>query len=235
MSRITQNKNRLAQTERLKMFEDRKEAGQKLAVALASYKNDNPIVLAIPRGGVEVGFYVAVFLHAPLSIIMVRKLPFPHNPEAGFGAIAEDGAVFLLKDTSIIMPPDTIKKVIKEQNDELKRRIKVLRNDEPLPEIKDRAVILVDDGIAMGSTMHAAVILCRNKGAKKIVVAAPVAAPSTAAEFMRVADDVVILEKPVNFHAVAQVYRNWYDVPDEEVIEIIKKFQTNQEEIYGRN
>ena len=207
------------------MFEDRKEAGQKLAIALSSYKNDKPIVLAIPRGGVEVGFYVAEFLQAPLSIIMVRKLPFPYNPEAGFGAIAEDGTVFLLEDASITVPPDTIKKIIKEQNAEVKRRIKILRKGQPLPEIKDRTVILVDDGIAMGSTMRAAVMLCRNKGAKKVVVAAPVTAPSTAAEFTRIADDVVILEKPANFHAVAQVYRNWYDVSDEEVIGIMEKLQ----------
>jgi putative phosphoribosyl transferase len=215
------------------MFEDRKEAGQKLAIALASYKNDKPIVLAIPRGGVEVGFYVADFLRAPLSIIMVRKLPFPYNSESGFGAIAEDGTVFLLGDASITVAPDTIKKIIKEQKDELKRRIKVLRNDEPLPEIKDRTVILVDDGIAMGSTMRAAIILCRNKGARKVVVAAPVTAPSTAAEFKRIADDVVILEKPANFNAVAQVYRNWYDVSDEEVIEIMGKLQINKEENHG--
>ncbi len=215
------------------MFQDRKEAGQKLAIALASYKDDKPIVLAIPRGGVEVGFYVADFLHAPLSIIMVRKLPFPHNPEAGFGAIAEDGTVFLLENASITVPPDTIKKIIKEQKDELKRRIKVLRNDEPLPEIKNRTVILVDDGIAMGSTMQAAIMLCRNKGAERVVVAAPVTAPSTAAEFMRIADDVVILEKPANFHAVAQVYKNWYDVSDQEVIGIMERLQINQEKNYG--
>jgi len=120
------------------MFEDRKEAGQKLAIALAAYKNDKPIVLAIPRGGVEVGFYVAEFLQAPLSIIMVRKLPFPYNPEAGFGAIAEDGTVFLIEDASITVPPDAIKKIIKEQNAEVKRRIKILRKGQPLPQIKDR-------------------------------------------------------------------------------------------------
>jgi len=123
------------------------------------------------------------------------------------------------------VPPDTIKKIIREQNAEVKRRIKILRKGQPLPEIKDRTVILVDDGIAMGSTMRAAIILCRNKGAKKVVVAAPVTAPSTAAEFKRIADDVVILEKPANFHAVAQVYRNWYDVSDQEVIGIMEKLQ----------
>lgn len=209
------------------MFDDRKEAGQKLAIALEAYKNDKPIVLAIPRGGVEVGFYVADFLYASLSIIMVRKLPFPYNPESGFGAIAEDGTVFLIENASITVPPDTIKKIIKEQREELKRRIKVLRKDRPLPEINDRTVILIDDGIAMGSTMRAAVMLCRNKGAKKVVVAAPVTAPSTADEFEQIADDVVILEKPANFRAVAQVYRNWYDVPDEEVIEIMEKSQNS--------
>ena len=205
------------------MFEDRKEAGQKLAIALTAYKENRPVVLAIPRGGVEVAFYVAQFLEATLSIAAVRKLPFPYNPEAGFGAVAEDGTVFLNEDAAVTVRPDAIKKIIKEQIGEVKRRIKILRKGQPLPEIKDRTVILVDDGIAMGSTMRAAVTLCRNKGAKKVVVAAPVAGPQTAAEFAQIADDVVILETPANFHAVAQVYRNWYDVPDGEVMEIMEK------------
>ena len=210
------------------MFENRKEAGKKLAIALAAYKNDKPIVLAIPRGGVEVGYYIADFLQAPLSIIVVRKLPFPDNPESGFGAVAEDGTVFLIEDVSRDVPPDTIKEIIKEQIAEVKRRIKVLRQDTPLPELKDKTVILVDDGIAMGSTMRAAVTLCRNRGAKTIVVAAPVAGPATAEEFAKIADDVVILEKPANFRAVAQIYRNWYDVSDEEVIEIMVKVVSRQ-------
>jgi putative phosphoribosyl transferase len=205
------------------MFEDRKEAGQKLGKALESYRGTNGIVLAIPRGGVEVGYYVAQYLRLPLSIIVVRKLPFPENPEAGFGAIAEDGSTFFIDRFHGQLPAGLTRRIIEEQKRELKRRIKVLREDKALPEIAGKTIILVDDGIAMGSTVQAAIMLCKNKKAAKIVVAAPVAGPATAAELQEVADEVVILERPPFFRAVAEVYKNWYDVPDDEVIDIMQK------------
>ncbi len=205
------------------MFQDRKDAGQKLGKALESYKDCDGLVLAIPRGGVEVGYYVAEYLKIPLSIVVVRKLPFPENPEAGFGAIAEDGSIFFVEDAAGGVPLKTVQKILNEQKWELKRRIKILRAGKPIPVIADKTVILVDDGIAMGSTVQAAVTLCKNKQAKKIVVAAPVAGQTTAAVLANTVDDVVILEKPVFFHAVAEVYENWYDVPDEEVIRIMQK------------
>jgi predicted phosphoribosyltransferase len=205
------------------MFEDRKQAGQKLAKALERYKKCSGIVLAIPKGGVEVGYYVAEHLELPLSIIVVRKLPFPQNPEAGFGAIAEDGSTFFVDLFYSQIPPQTVEKVLEQQKQELKRRIEVLRGGKPLPEITGKIVLLVDDGIAMGSTMQAAIKLCKNKKAKKIVVAAPVAGPATAAELAEVANEVVIIEKPPHFRAVAEVYENWYDVPDDEVIRIMRK------------
>src|SRR4030042_951134 len=205
------------------MFEDRKQAGRKLAKALERYKKCSGIVLAIPKGGVEVGYYGAEHLELALSIIVVRKLPFPQNPEAGFGAIAEDGSTFFVDRFQNQIPSYIIQKVLKEQQQELQRRIDVLRGGQPLPVITGKIVLLVDDGIAMGSTMQAAVMLCRNKKAKKIVVAAPVAGPATAAELAEVADEVVILEKPPFFRAVAESYRNWYDVPDDEAISIMQR------------
>jgi putative phosphoribosyl transferase len=180
-------------------------------------------VAAIPRGGVEVGYWVAQRLDADFSVIVVRKLPFPDNPEAGFGAIAEDGSRFLIEHGSAILDQRTIDAVIERQQREIQRRIRVLRQGRPPPEVKGRCVIVVDDGIAMGSTMQAAVQFCRSRHAASIVVAAPVAGPSAARQFADVADEVVILEKPRFFRAVAESYQNWYDVGDDEVISILQK------------
>jgi len=116
-----------------------------------------------------------------------------------------------------------IEQILAQQRLEIKRRIQTLREGRPLPSIKERTVILVDDGIAMGSTMHVAVELCRKKGAKKIIVAVPVAGRQTIQKFSQMADEVIVLESPVNFYAVAQVYENWYDVSDEEVLEFLKR------------
>lgn len=205
------------------MFENRRDAGQKLGQALENYKAGDGIVLAVPRGGVEVGYYVAERLQLPFSLVVVRKLPFPDNPEAGFGAIAEDGSIFLINRICAGLSCDLIQSVINEQKLELQRRIEVLRQGRALPEIKGKTAILVDDGIAMGSTMQAAIMLCRNKKAKKIVVAAPVAGPATAAELALEVDEVVVPEQPLFFRAVAEAYKNWYDVCDDEVIQIMKK------------
>jgi putative phosphoribosyl transferase len=205
------------------MFDDRKDAGQQLGKVLFKYKHVGALVLAIPRGGVEVGYYVAEKLSVPLSIIIVRKLPFPHNPEAGFGAIAEDGSVFLIDRVYNQISQEVAAEIIEEQKRELKRRIEVLRDGRPLPEISGKTVILVDDGIAMGSTMRAAVMLCKKKKAGKVIVSAPVAGPTTITELSEVVDDVVVLEVPTLFRAVAEVYRNWYDVSDDEVVHIMQK------------
>lgn len=207
------------------MFEDRKDAGKKLAKALAKYKDKNALILSIPRGGVEVGYQVAKYLNADFSLIATRKLPFPDNPEAGFGAIAEDGSTFIYESHAYYLSEETINKIIREQKQEIKRRIDVLRKGRPLPEVKNRTVILVDDGIAMGSTMKASVKLCKNKKAEKIVVAAPVSGKEVAEKLGKMVDEIVILEKPRFFQAVAQVYRNWCDVPDREVIEILEKWE----------
>lgn len=205
------------------MFEDRKDAGERLARALEKYKNTDVLVLGIPRGGVEVGYEVAKYLNAGFSILVSRKLPMPDNPEAGFGAIAEDGSTFIFKDAYGWLSQETINEIVEEQKGEIKRRIDVLRKGERLPEISGRTVILVDDGIAMGSTMRASLMLCKNKKAGKIVVASPVSSTSVANEIEDMVDEIVVLEKPRFFRAVAQVYRNWYDVPDREVIEIMER------------
>ncbi|WP_370573414.1 phosphoribosyltransferase [Methanomethylovorans sp.] len=205
------------------MFTNRKDAGKKLALALKKYRDHNVLVLAIPRGGVEVGYQVAEYLNADFSILISRKLPFPDNPEAGFGAIAEDGSVFIAADAVVWLPREQIERIEKEQVKEINRRIEVLRKGESLPEMAGRAVILVDDGLAMGSTMRAAIMLCRRKKAGRIVVAVPVAGKRISDEVSQIVDEIVVLEMPLNFMAVAQVYENWYDVSDAEVLDIMQR------------
>ena len=120
------------------MFKDRKDAGRKLAATLKAYRDDSALVLAIPLGGVEVGYYVAEYLKGRLCILVARKLPFPDNPEAGFGAIAEDGSTFILEYAARGLSAHTVQRVIEEQKREIRRRIAVLRNGQPLPQIADK-------------------------------------------------------------------------------------------------
>lgn len=207
------------------MFQNRKDAGQQLARALGKYKDKGVLVLAIPRGGVQVGYEVAQYLQGELAIIITRKLPFPDEPEAGFGAIAEDGSTYISESLSRWVSQRVIERIIKEQTQEIERRIKVLRNGRPLPRIEDRTVILVDDGIAAGSTMRASIALCRNQGAASIIVAVPVTGKRTAQDIGRLVDKIVVLETPPFFHAVAQVYEHWYDVQDDEVLAIMEKYR----------
>lgn len=207
------------------MFRNREDAGRRLAIALDAYRITNPLVLAIPRGGVEVAYQVADRLNAELAALVVRKLPLPRNPEAGFGAIAEDGSTFVFEHMAAALPEEVVGQIIETQKREVQRRIDVLRKGESLPNVADRTVILVDDGIAMGSTIRAGIKMCRNKRADQVIVAAPVASPSTVEQLDRLADDVVVVEQPQLFRAVAQVYENWYDVPDEEVIKIMDEYQ----------
>ncbi|MCQ6963733.1 phosphoribosyltransferase [Methanolobus chelungpuianus] len=214
-------------------FRDRKDAGLKLASRLEKYRGQNVLVLAIPRGGVEVGCIVAEHLRAQFSLLVTRKLPFPDNPEAGFGAIAEDDSVFIFEDAAMWVPSEDIERIVDEQSGEIRRRVQVLRGGRPLPEIGGRTVILVDDGLAMGSTMRASIMLCRKRNAEKIVVAVPVAGREVAEEVSRMVDELVVLEIPARFMAVAQVYMNWYDVSDDEVLEIIDKGCSETEQMEG--
>jgi len=211
------------------MFEDRKDAGKRLAKALTKYRNKDVLILAIPRGGVEVAYKVAEYLNAELNLLVSRKLPFPNNKEAGFGAIAEDGSTFIFKDVYMWLSEEKIEEIKIEQMDEVRRRIEILRQGKKIPGIKGRIVILIDDGLAMGSTMRAAIMLCKNKGAKKVIVATPVSGEDIAREIEEIVDEIVILEKPVFFQAVAQVYKNWNDVTDSEVIEILNSWQSRQQ------
>lgn len=215
------------------VFKDRRDAGEQLAQELERYRNDAPIVLGIPRGGVEVAYPVARSLDADLSLLIARKLPYPDQPEAGFGAVAENGSTVILEDASRWVSDETIQEVIAEQRREIVRRAAVLRKGKPLPDLEGRTVILVDDGIAMGSTMRAAIKCCRHEKAGKVVVAVPVSGPEVVeqigSERDGVPDDVVVLKQPRFFRAVAQAYERWYDVPDSEVVAIMDRWRSEHE------
>lgn len=215
------------------MFKDRKDAGQKLGRALKDYKDQGVLVLGIPRGGAEVAYQVAKHLNADFSILVARKLPLPHNPEAGFGAIAEDGSAVILERARRGITQQVSDALIEEQRREIKRRVAVLRGGEPLPKIEGRTVILVDDGIAMGSTMRASIQLCKERDAEKIVVAVPVSGKRVAKQIEEMVEDIVVLEQPPYFRAVAQVYQNWYDVPDREVLDIMRRWEVRAGEAHG--
>jgi predicted phosphoribosyltransferase len=211
------------------MFKDRKDAGQALAQELEPYRSEDVLVLAIPRGGVEVGYQVAKHLDADFSLLIARKLPYPDQPEAGFGAVAEDGSTVILEKASRWVSDETVEAVVEDQQQEIERRVAILRKGEPLPELEGRTVILVDDGIAMGSTMRAAIKLCRRRDAGKVVVAVPVAGQEVTEQFTGArdgfADKIVVLEQPTYFRAVAQVYERWYDVPDSEVVALMDQWR----------
>lgn len=212
------------------MFTNRKDAGKKLAEKLKSIGGNQVLVLAIPRGGVPVGYEIAKELNAEFSLLITRKLPFPDHPEAGFGAVAEDGSTVILREASANISRDVINTIIKSQTEEIQRRIKILRGGCPLPPFEKRTIILVDDGIAMGSTMRASIKMCAKRNPNQLIVAAPVASPeiTRALKIMDDVDETIILENPRFFYAVAQVYEDWYDVPDHEVINIMKEREQTQ-------
>lgn len=208
-------------------FRDRKDAGERLAQVLEKYRGQDVLVLAIPKGGIAVGVEVASRLAAEFSVLVSRKLPFPFEPEAGFGAMAEDGSLVIQPDAGRWLSPGDIERIKSEQEAEIARRVKLLRGGKPLPRMDGRTVILVDDGLAMGSTMKAAVGLCRRQNAGRVVVAVPVAGRRAATDLERSADEVVVLEKPANFMAVAQVYEHWHDVTDAEAVAALKTWKSH--------
>jgi len=212
------------------MFKDREDAGHQIAEAIKEYPMDNPLLLGIPRGGVPVAAVAAGDLGIHFSILISRKLPNPFNTESGFGAIAEDGTAVILEYATSGISEKEIERIRKEQLKEIERRIDVLRNGNPLPELKGRTVILTDDGIAMGSTMMASLKMCRNCKAGEIVVAVPVCSPRVRENIENLADRVMVLESPGNFRAVAQVYQKWYDLSDKDVKEILYTYSKIQEE-----
>ena len=201
-------------------FLDRRDAGRRLAEALRSYPDcQDPLVLALPRGGVPVAYEVAEALDAELDLLLVRKLGTPGQPELAMGAIASGGIEVL--NPSVVealgIDRETIDRVAEQEYAELLRRERAYRGTRPLPRIEGRCVILVDDGLATGSTMRAAVAAVRQRNPQRIVVAVPVAPPDTAERLRQEVDDVVVLLTPAYFAAVGQWYADFSQTTDEEV------------------
>lgn len=207
------------------MFDDRQQAGRLLARALSHYARRGPWVLGLPRGGVPVAYEVAEALGAPLDVCVVRKLGVPFQPELGMGAIAEGPSLWLNRDIveMIRIPPSELMRVVRREAHEVRRRVALFRGGRPPPDVRDRVVILVDDGIATGGTTRAAIKAMRKRGAQHIVLAVPVAAPETVAQLHREVDDLVCLHAPRTMWAIGMWYRDFAQVPDEEVIRLLQQ------------
>jgi putative phosphoribosyl transferase len=211
-------------SEAVYLFRDRTEAGRLLAQKLREYANrDDVVVLALPRGGVPVGFEVAKALNAPLDIFLVRKLGLPEQEELAMGAIAT-GGVRVLNDEvvrALDIPDEIVDAVAAKEERELERREREYRGGRAPVDVRGRTVILIDDGLATGSSMRAAALALRNKQPAQIVVAVPVGAPSTCAEFESEVDKVVCAVTPEPFWGVGQWYRDFSQTSDEEVRDLL--------------
>lgn len=206
-------------------FSNRVDAGKRLARMLKGIVGKNAIVLAIPRGGVVAGYEIAKELGLPLDVIIPHKLGAPYNPELAIGAITEDGTTILDDNlvTYMSVSQEYIKQESERQKQEIQRRLKLYRQDTPYPDLKGLQVILVDDGIATGSTMKAALASVRKKGAVSITVAIPVGPPSTITELKKQADGVICLYTPEYFQAIGQFYDDFSQTSDDEVIQLLNQ------------
>ena len=204
----------------MKRFDDRQDGGRRLANALRRYAGrEDVIVLGLPRGGVPVAAEVARALDAPLDVFLVRKLGVPGREELAFGAIASGGARVLNPDVvgSLGIDERTIEEVSARERAELERRAEAYRGTAAPPDLRDRTVILVDDGLATGASMRAAVEAVRGLGPERVVVAVPAAARQTSDELERTVDEVVCLLTPEPFFAVGMWYRDFSETTDDDV------------------
>jgi predicted phosphoribosyltransferase len=214
------------------LFRDRREAGRLLAEKLAAYANrPDVLVLALPRGGVPVGYEVARALSAPLDVFVVRKLGVPGYEELAMGAVAT-GGVRVLNDQLVErlgIPESLIDAVAARERQELARRERLYRGNRPPPDVRGRTVILVDDGLATGATMYAAIEALRQQNPARIVVAVPTASPETCEEMEIKADEVICAITPEPFHAVGRWYRDFSQTTDEEVGVLLAQRGTSED------
>jgi putative phosphoribosyl transferase len=207
-------------------FDNRVQAGHLLGQALHAYAERNDVlVLALPRGGLPVGFEIAKAIGAPLDVVMVRKLGTPGQEELAIGAIATGGARVLNQDlvAELGISEETINSITAREQQELERRSRAYRGQQPFPEVKGRCIIVVDDGLATGATMRAAVAALRAQAPARIVVAVPVAPPSTVGQIRQEADEIVCLDTPEPFLGVGRWYRDFPQMTDEEVKDLLAR------------
>jgi putative phosphoribosyl transferase len=213
-------------------FRNRSEAGRRLAAELQAYAHrSDVIVLALPRGGVPVGFEVASALQAPLDVFVVRKLGLPWHEEFAMGALASGGVRVLDDDVIRIagVSETDIQRVITVEQAELERREQQYRGARPFPDLSGKTIILVDDGLATGATMRVAVAALRKKGPARVVVAVPVAAPEVCDAFREVADEIMCVETPELFQAVGQWYDDFSQTTDSEVHALLDRSRETRE------
>jgi putative phosphoribosyl transferase len=206
------------------MFRNRREAGRAVGERLAEMSFDNVVVLGLPRGGVPVAFEIAQALHAPLDVLLVRKVGVPSQPELAMGAIAEDD-VRVVNDRvlrAVGVPDEEFVRVEAAERQELERRALRYRGNRPRVDLAGHTAILVDDGVATGATARAACLVARLHGATRVVFATPVAPPSAVAELSRDADEVIALETPEAFYAIGQFYDDFGQTGDDEVVLLLR-------------
>ena len=210
------------------LFRDRTDAGRRLAARMTEYAGRSDVlVLALPRGGVPVAFEVARALRAPLDVFLVRKLGVPGQEELAMGAIASGGVRVVNEDVvrHLGIPPEVIDAVAAREQGELERRERAYRDERPAPDVRGRTVILVDDGLATGSTMRAAALALRQQGPARVVVAVPVASREACEEFRGEVDDIVCAATPEPFMGVGRWYEDFSQTTDEEVRELLAHAQ----------
>ena len=209
------------------IYENRSDAGKRLARELAGYKSQEPLILALPRGGVPVGAEIAKALDAPLDLILVCKLGVPMEPELAMGAVIDGAEPHVVRNEDIIallaMPEEEFEQICARELAEIERRRKLYLADRPRAVLRDRVVIVVDDGIATGATVRAALQAIRRKGPGKLVLAVPVAPTSTLQELEGEADEIVCLQCHEPFYAIGLYYTDFHQVTDKEVIGILSK------------
>jgi len=215
------------------MYKDRAQAGQVLAGLLGRFEGQETVVLAIPRGGIQVAFPVAVRLRALLDLVIPRKLPVPHNVEAGFGAITADGSRVLNDDLIVYMglTDAEIEEISARVLEEVKRREERYRKGKPFPDLSDKVVVIIDDGLATGYTALSAIKYVKARSPKRVILAVPVASNNAEMLVKSEVDEYVCpLTSDTPWFAVASFYERFYDLTDEEVLQCIKKYELVAEE-----
>jgi putative phosphoribosyl transferase len=213
-------------------FEDRRDAGRRLAGKLVRFRDERPVVFALPRGGVPVGYEISRSLGAPLDVFVSRKLGAPDQPEFGIGAVAAGGVRVLNEDVvrRLGITEDYVERITAQEIAEVGRRLRYFRGKRPEPKVGGRTAILVDDGLATGVTARAAVEALRLRGPRRLVLAAPVCAAQTVNLLMPRVDELVCLECPPDLGAIGFWYRNFEQTSDEEVVELLERARSERSE-----
>lgn len=210
------------------MFLDRVDAGKQLIPKLQIYKEENPVLLALPRGGVMVAFPIAKYFHLPLSVLIVRKIGSPENPEYGIGAVSEENVV--LKDIEAMerigLSEKAFRKLQKTEEIELERRKKVYRDDEEIPPLKGKTVLLIDDGLATGVTARAAIKAIKKHKPSQIIFVVPVAAIEVAKLLIREVQELISLTAVDNLGSIGSYYEDFSEVTDEQVVQMLSYLKT---------